>query len=90
MNSSSKTLTVLIGGVVIVMLLAGLLLSGVAATFAWMAGGGYGSGLSLCQMVTPGTSTSVGGVSAIQTATSPGTRYPAPLPHQARSSSHRR
>ena len=58
MNSSGKTLTVLIGGVVIVTLLAGLLLSGVAATFAWMAGGGYGSGPALCQAVTPGTSTS--------------------------------
>ena len=48
MNSSSKTLTVLIGGVVIVTLLAFLALSGVAATFAWMAGGGYGSGPVLC------------------------------------------
>ena len=38
MNSSGKTLTVLIGGVVIVTLLAFLALSGVAATFAWMAG----------------------------------------------------
>ena len=37
-NSSGKTLTVLIGGVVIVTLLAFLALSGVAATFAWMAG----------------------------------------------------
>ncbi len=58
MNSSGRTLTVLIGGVVIVTLLAFLALSGVAATFAWMAGGGYGSGPALCQSVTPGTSTS--------------------------------
>src|SRR6266705_1220336 len=58
MNSSSKTLTVLIGGVIIVTLLAFLALSGVAATFAWMAGGGYGSGPAFCQAVTPGTSTS--------------------------------
>ena len=50
MNSSGKTLTVLIGGVVIVTLLAVLALSGVAATFAWMAGGGYGSGPALCQI----------------------------------------
>ena len=57
MNSSGKTLTVLIGGVVIVTLLAFLALSGVAATFAWMAGGGYGSGPALCQAVTPGTDT---------------------------------
>lgn len=44
MNSSNKTLTVLIGGIVVVTLLAFVALSGVAATFAWMAGGGYGSG----------------------------------------------
>ena len=58
MNNSRKTLTVLIGGIVVVTLLAFLALSGVAATFAWMAGGGYGSGPVLCQAVTPGTSTS--------------------------------
>jgi hypothetical protein len=55
MNSSGRTLIVLIGGVVIVTLLAGLLLSGVAATFAWMVGGGYGSGPALCQAVMPWT-----------------------------------
>src|SRR6266571_4429607 len=53
MNSSGKTLMVFIGGVVIVTLLAFLALSGVAATFAWMAGGGYGNGPVLCQNVTP-------------------------------------
>src|SRR5437016_11734177 len=58
MNSSGRTLTVLIGGVVIVTLLAFLALSGVAATFAWMEGGGYGSGPALCQSVTPGSNTS--------------------------------
>ena len=58
MNSSGKTLTVLIGGVVIVTLLVLLALSGVAATFAWMAGGGYGSGPALCQSVTPKSNTS--------------------------------
>ena len=57
MNSSNKTLTMLIGGIVVLTLLAFLALSGVAATFAWMAGGGYGSGPVLCQMVTPGTNT---------------------------------
>ncbi len=57
MNRSNKTFTVLIGGVVIVTLLAFLALSGVAATFAWMAGGN-GSGPVLCQAVTPGTGTS--------------------------------
>ncbi len=55
MNNSGKTLTVLLGGVVVVTLLAFLALSGVAATFAWMAGGGYGSGPALCQAVTLGT-----------------------------------
>ena len=55
MNSSSKTLTILIGGIVVMTLLAFLALSGVAAAFAWMAGGGYGSGPVLCQMVTPET-----------------------------------
>jgi hypothetical protein len=55
MNSSGRTLTMLIGGVVIVTLLAFLALSSVAATFAWMEGGGYGSGPVLCQAVTPGT-----------------------------------
>ena len=67
MNSSGKTLTVLIGGVVVVTLLAFLALSGVAATFAWMAGGGYGSGPVLCQNVTPGTGTATPG-----TTTTPG------------------
>jgi hypothetical protein len=55
MNSSGKTLTILLGGIMIVTLLASLLLSGVAATFAWMVGSGYGSGPPLCQMVTPAT-----------------------------------
>jgi CHAP domain len=55
MSSSGKSLTALLSAVVIVTLLAGLLLSGVAATFAWMEeGGGYGvGGPTLCQMVTP-------------------------------------
>src|SRR5450759_3088729 len=57
MNNSNKTFTVLVGGVVVMTLLAFLALSGVAATFAWMAGGN-GSGPVLCQAVTPGTSTS--------------------------------
>ncbi len=62
MNSSHKTLTMLIGGIVVMTLLAFLVLSGVAANFAWMAGGGYGSGPVLCQAVTPGTgSATLGG-----------------------------
>ena len=67
MNGSNKTLTILIGGVGVGMLLVFLALSGVAATFAWMAGSGYGSGPSLCQAVTPGTSTAMPG-----TTTTPG------------------
>jgi hypothetical protein len=67
MNSSNKTLTMLIGGIVVMTLLAFLALSGVAATFAWMAGGGYGSGPALCQSFTSGTSTSTPG-----TTTTPG------------------
>jgi hypothetical protein len=43
MNSSGKTLTILLGALVIVTMLTGLLLSGVAATFAWMEGSGNGS-----------------------------------------------
>ena len=58
MNSSGKTLTVLLGSLAVVTLLAFLALSGVAATFAWMAGAGYGSGPPLCQLVTPGTTPS--------------------------------
>jgi CHAP domain len=60
MKSSGKALTVLLGTLVIVTLLAFLALSGVAATFAWMAGDGYGSGPTLCQMMTPGTNTTPG------------------------------
>jgi hypothetical protein len=68
MNGSGKSMTVLIGGVVILTLLAFLALSGVSASFAWMAGGGYGSGPTLCQTVTqrtgsatPGTTITPGG-----------------------------
>ncbi len=58
MNSSGKLLTVLLGTLVIVTLLAFLALSGVAATFAWMEGSGNGGGPPLCQLATPGTSIS--------------------------------
>jgi hypothetical protein len=75
MNSSHKTLTMLISGIVVLTLLAGLLLSGVAATFAWMAGGGYGSGPVLCQNVTPGVpSTSDGNTSPCVPASQIGAR----------------
>jgi hypothetical protein len=52
MSSSGKSLTALLGGIVIVTLMAFLALSSVAASFAWMAGGGFGSGPNLCQAVT--------------------------------------
>src|SRR6516225_9724296 len=64
MNSSGKALSVLLGTLVIVTLLAFLALSRVAATFAWMAGCGYGSGPSLCQLVTPGTGPSTTGMTS--------------------------
>ncbi len=51
MSSSGKSLTVFLGALVIVMLLAFVALSSVAASFAWMAGAGYGSGPNLCQTV---------------------------------------
>ncbi len=51
MSSSGKSLTVFLGALVIVTLLAFLTLSSVAASFAWMAGGGYGSGPNLCQTI---------------------------------------
>ncbi len=67
MNNSRKTLTMLIGGIVVITLLALLALSGVAATFAWMAGGN-GSGPAICQTIisgtgsaTPGTTSTPGG-----------------------------
>jgi len=44
MDSSRTTLTAVTGGVVVFTLLAFLALSGVAATFAWMEGGGNGGG----------------------------------------------
>src|SRR5215831_14084362 len=62
MNNSGKALTILLGALVIVTLLAFLALSGVAATFAWLAGGGYGSGPALCQMVTAETRTTTSSV----------------------------
>jgi hypothetical protein len=72
MNSSGKALAILFGTLVIVTLMAFLALSGVAATFAWMAGSGYGSGPPLCQMVTPGTSTSTSAMTPVSGAnTSP-------------------
>ncbi len=52
MSSPGKSLTVLLGALVIVALFVFVALSSVAASFAWMAGGGYGSGPNLCQTVT--------------------------------------
>ncbi len=45
-------------------LLAFLALSGVAATFAWMEGGGNGSGSTLCENITFGTGTSMSGTTS--------------------------
>ncbi len=61
MNNSRNILTVLIGGVIVITLVAFLALSGVAATFAWMAGVGYGNGPLLCQTVTPASGSATPG-----------------------------
>ncbi len=51
MSSSGKSLTVFLGSLVIVMLFVFVALASVAASFAWIAGGGYGSGPNLCQPI---------------------------------------
>ncbi len=68
MSRSGKSLTALLGALIIVTLLAFVALSNIAASFAWMAGVGYGSGPNLCQTdvsnksnVTPQTTPSSGG-----------------------------
>jgi len=41
------------GGVVVMLLLAFVALTGMSASFAWTEGGGYGSGPGICQTATP-------------------------------------
>ncbi len=54
MSSSRKVMTAVISGVVVTLLLAFVALTGMAASFAWTEGGGYGSGPGICQTTTPG------------------------------------
>ncbi len=75
MDSSRKTLTAVTGGILVITLLAFLALSGVAATFAWMEGGGNGSGAGVCQTITPGT-----GVAEPVVPSTPGGNTPSCVP----------
>ncbi len=52
MSSSRKVMTAMTGGVVVVLLLAFVALTGMSASFAWTEGGGYGSGPGICQTAT--------------------------------------
>jgi CHAP domain len=54
MNHAGRVLTVASGGVVVMLLLAFVGLSGMSASLAWMDGGGSGSDPALCQTLTPG------------------------------------
>jgi CHAP domain len=54
MHSSHNVLLAIISGVVIMSLLAFVVLSGMAASFAWTQGGGYGSGPGICRTAAPG------------------------------------
>ena len=54
MLSSRTGLTAVVGGVVVVMLLGFVSLSGLSASLAWTEGG-YWSGPGICQTITPGT-----------------------------------
>ncbi len=54
MHSSHKLLIAMTGGVVVMLLLAFVALTGMSASFAWTEGGGYGSGPGICQTATPG------------------------------------
>jgi len=49
MSSSRKILLAMTGGVVVVMLLGFVTLTGISASLAWTEGGGYGSGSAICQ-----------------------------------------
>jgi hypothetical protein len=71
MHCSGKTLIAVTGGVVVITLLALLALCGVAATFAWMDGGGNGSGPGLCQAVPPGTGSPTPGAPRMPGGTTP-------------------
>src|SRR5258707_10948251 len=71
MNSSHKALAVVIGGVVVMTLLAYLALSGLAATAAWLGGSGNGSGPVFCQPATPGAGSATPGTTPTPAGTIP-------------------
>jgi CHAP domain-containing protein len=54
MHSSRNVLLAMISGVVIMSLLVFVALSGMAASFAWTQGSGYGSGPGICRIAAPG------------------------------------
>jgi hypothetical protein len=71
MDISHKALTVIIGVVVVMTLLAFLVLSGLAATAAWMGGSGNGRGPIFCQAATAGTGSSTPSATATPTGSAP-------------------
>jgi hypothetical protein len=71
MNSSHKPLTVVIGGIVVMTLLAFLMFSGLAATIAWLGGSGNGSGPVFCQPATPAAGSATPGTTPTPAGTTP-------------------
>jgi hypothetical protein len=71
MNISQKALTVVIGGIVVLTLLAFLMRSGLAATAAWLGGSGNGSGPVFCQPATPAAGSATPGTTPTPTGTTP-------------------
>ncbi len=62
MSSSRKVLIAVTGGVVVMLLLAFVALTGMSASFAWTEGGGYGSGPGICQTATPAAISATPGI----------------------------
>jgi hypothetical protein len=62
MHNSFKLLTAMTGGVVVMLLLAFVALTGMSASFAWTEGGGYGSGPGICQTATPAAISATPGI----------------------------
>src|SRR5437588_6931412 len=76
MNSSRMGLTAVAGGVVVVLMLGFVTLTGLSASLAWPQSGGYGSGPGIClsATATPGIGSPTPGSSAATpspTATAP-------------------
>src|SRR6266571_4544983 len=66
MNSSRMGVTAVAGGVVVVLMLGFVTLTGLSASLAWSQSGGYGGGPGIClsAIVTPGASSPTPGSSA--------------------------